>query len=402
MSVSEPTRARMQDVARLANVSVATVSRALTGARGMSAETRSRVLAAAEELGFRHNEIARSLKFRSTRTIGFLTDDIEGVFTMLILRGLEDIATTAGFNVFLCDSYGDEGRERQHLEALLAKQVDGLVLSSGYRVRQRGAPAVLTGSTPVVYAYQYTRELPTHCIVPDDLGGGQIAVRHLIEVGRRRLGVIAGPKHYDASALRLKGARAGTAEAGLKIPASRVRQGSKWYQDVGYQLAIDIMHSQAPPDGLFCMSDNLAFGALDALKELGMKVPDDVSVVGFDDRYGAAHVRPPMTTVALPLYEIGQFAGELLLQQIKGTLPPLDAPIVHNMPCRLIERASSRPGARAQDPRPPAEGDGQAGRSPDDASYTSSPGRRTREQELMLSSPRHQIKEGEANYNDQN
>ena len=114
------------------------------------------MLAAAEELGFRHNEIARSLKFRSTRTIGFLTDDIEGVFTMLILRGLEDTATTAGFNVFLCDSYGDEDRERQHLEALLAKQVDGLVLSSGYRVRQRGAPAVLTGSTPVVYAYQYT------------------------------------------------------------------------------------------------------------------------------------------------------------------------------------------------------------------------------------------------------
>ena len=166
-----------------------------------------------------------------------------------------------------------------------------------------------------------------------------------------------------------------------------MRQGRKWYEDVGYQLAIDIMRSQAPPDGLFCMSDNLAFGALDALKELGMKVPDDVSVVGFDDRYGAAHVRPPLTTVALPLYEIGQFAGELLLQQIKGTLPPLDAPVVHYLPCRLIERASSRPGARRQDQRPAAEGDGQAGHSSDDAPRTSSPGRPTREHEHMLSSP---------------
>ena len=136
---------------------------------------------------------------------------------------------------------------------------------------------------------------------------------------------------------------------GLKIPASRVRQGRKWYEDVGYQLAIDIMRSQAPPDGLFCMSDNLAFGALDALKELGMKVPDDVSVVGFDDRYGAAHVRPPLTTVALPLYEIGQFAGELLLQQIKGTLPPLDAPggaLFALPPYRAGLEPSGKPGCR--------------------------------------------------------
>jgi LacI family transcriptional regulator len=343
MFADDATPVRMKDVAQAANVSVATVSRSLNNAGEIQPATRARVIAVAQKLGYRHNEIARSLKFRSTRTFGVLTDDLEGVFTMLILRGLEDAATAAGFNVFLCNTYGDDNRERQHLEALLAKQVDGLVLSSGFRVGQRGAPALPIGATPIVYAYQYTHEAPVHCIVPDDVGGGKIAVQHLIGVGRRRVGVIAGPMHYEASHLRLQGARTALAGAGLSLPASRVRQGQKWYEDVGYELASELLRARRPPDGLFCMSDNLAVGALGAAKDLGFAVPEDVSIVGFDGRYAGAHVRPPLTTVALPLYEIGQRAGDLLLQQIGGRPPRLKAPRVHRLPCQLVERGSSRP-----------------------------------------------------------
>lgn len=343
MAQNELVRVRMQDVARQANVSVATVSRALSGANGMSAATRSRVLAVAAALGFRHNEIARSLKSRSSRTLGFVTDDIEGVFTMLILRGLEDFATNMGFSVFLCNSYDDAERERSHLEALLAKQVDGLALSSGYKVRERAGPTAPTGNTPLVYIYQYTKDLAVHCVLPDDFGGGVIAVTHLLEMGRRRIAVIAGPKHYEASSLRLNGARHALHQYGLTLPARRLRQGSKWHEDVGYDLATDLMRQDPVPDGLFCMSDNLAVGALSALKELGFDVPNEVSVVGFDDRYGAAHTRPPLTTVALPLYEIGQLAGHHLIEQVTGRARPPKSPTFHRLPCSLVERGSSRP-----------------------------------------------------------
>jgi LacI family transcriptional regulator len=354
MGDNELARVRMQDVARRANVSVATVSRALSGAAGMSPATRARILTIASALGFRRNEIARSLKSRSSRTIGFLTDDIEGVFTMLILRGLEDLATTMGFNVFLCNSYDDAERERSHLNALLAKQVDGLVLSSGYKVRRRAAPAAPTGTTPLVFAYQYTNDVAVHCVLPDDFGGGSMAAKHLVEVGRRRIGVIAGPKHYDASTLRLKGARHALRQHGMNLPPHRVRQGLKWHEDVGYQLAAELMAQDPPPDGLFCMSDNLAVGALAALKELGFSVPDDVSLVGFDDRYGATHTRPPLTTVALPLYEIGRFAGQLLIEQLTGQATPPESPTLHRLACSLVERGSSRPGAStASGPEPP-------------------------------------------------
>lgn len=357
MGDNELARVRMQDVARRANVSVATVSRALSGAAGMSPATRSRILTIASALGFRHNEIARSLKSRSSRTIGFLTDDIEGVFTMLILRGLEDLATTMGFNVFLCNSYDDAERERSHLDALLAKQVDGLVLSSGYKVRRRAAPAAPTGTTPLVFVYQYTSDVAVHCVLPDDFGGGSMAAKHLVEVGRRRIGVIAGPKHYDASTLRLRGARHALRQYGMNLPPQHVRQGRKWHEDVGYELAAELMVQDPPPDGLFCMSDNLAVGALAALKELGFKVPHDVSLVGFDDRYGAAHTRPPLTTVALPLYEIGRFAGQLLIEQLTGQATPPESPTLHRLACSLVERGSSRPGAstvsRPEAPPPP-------------------------------------------------
>jgi LacI family transcriptional regulator len=340
MDANERPRPSLRDVARLANVSPATASRALNGVEGMTGQTRSRVLDAAAQLGFRPNVIARSLKVRTTRTLGLLTDDIEGVFTMLMARGLEDIATLAGFNVFLCNSYGNPDREKQHIEALLDKQVDGIILSSGYRVGERGAPASPTGRTPVVLLYQYTSEFAAHCVLPDDVGGGRIAVRHLLEAGRRRIGIIAGPKHYEASALRLKGARRALKDAGVALAPSRLRWGAKWHEDVGYQLATDLISKRWPPDGLFCMSDSMATGAMAALKDRGFSVPDDVSVVGFDNRYGSAHVRPALTTVALPLYELGARAGELLLGLIQGESELPAEPVIHRLPCTLVERAS--------------------------------------------------------------
>jgi LacI family transcriptional regulator len=335
-------KATIRDVAKLAGVSVATVSRAVHGGDGMTAATRTRVLEAAEKLGFRPNSIAQSLKLQRSTTIGLLTDDLEGVFTMLMARGIEDEATGAGFGVFLCNSYGDLQRERLHLESLLAKQVDGVILLSGYRVRERSAPAVALLGVPVVYLYQYTSEIAVPAILPDDRGGGRIGIEHLVEVGRRRISFINGPSHYEATHARLDGVRSALADAGLKLEPGLIRWGDKWYEDVGYQLARELMGLSEPPDAIFCASDSLAFGAIAAMTELGIRIPEDVSIVGFDNRSRAAHVRPALSTVALPLYELGRRAAEVLLELMGGASVE---PRREYLSCSLVERASSRPGA---------------------------------------------------------
>ena len=302
----------------------------------VSDETRKRVRAAADKLNYRPNSIARSLKIRHTATLGLITDDLEGVFTLSMMRGVEEVASAQGFSVFLCNSYGDMARERAHLEVLIDKKVDGIILLSGYRVRPRAAPALPLGKTPVVYVYQYTHDLPIPCIVPDDFEGAVTGMRHLLALGRQRIGVINGPPHYEAAQLRLAGVQHALQEAGLPFDPGLVRAG-KWYESSGYALAHELMALQQPPDALFCMSDSIASGALGALNELGVRVPHDLSLIGFDNRNFAAHQRPPLTTVALPLVEMGRLAGDLLLQAIRTGE---QTAAIHRIPCELVIRQS--------------------------------------------------------------
>lgn len=271
-------------------------------------------------------------------TLGLVTDDLDGVFTMPMMLGVEEAASAEGFGVFLCNSHGEAERERAHLEALTDKQVEGVVLMNGYRVRERGAPAVPLGQVPVVYLYQYTREVAVPSVVPDDRGGAELGASHLSRLGRRRIGFINGPPHYEATHLRLEGYRRAIEAGGLPYDPALVRVAGDWYEDNGYPLARELMALTDPPDAIFCAADGLAVGALDALHELGVDVPGDVALVGFDDRYFATHQRPPLTTVALPFREMGRLAGDLLLASIHGGVPE---PEVNRVPCRLVERRSS-------------------------------------------------------------
>lgn len=326
----------IRDVAQLAGVSPATVSKVMNDAPYVSEATRLRVRAAADKLNFRPNRIARSLKISRTSTLGLITDDLEGVFTLAMMRGVEETASARGFSVFLCNSYGEMERERAHLELLLDKKVDGIILLSGYRVRHRGAPALPLGNIPVVYLYQYTHDVPVPCVIPDDFAGAILGARHLLAQGKRRIGVINGPAHYEATHLRLDGVRSALDEAGVPFDPGLVRAG-KWDETSGYTLAHELMALPFPPDALFCMSDSLASGALVALRERGVQVPQELSLIGFDNRNFAAHQKPPLTTVALPLVEMGRLAGEMLLQAI---LDGAQTAVIHRVPCELIVRQS--------------------------------------------------------------
>jgi len=326
----------IRDVARFAGVSPATVSKVLNNKPYVSAAANARVLDAVSKLNFRANTIARSLKKNKTLTIGLITDDLEGVFTMSMMRGVEDVTSAQGFSVFLCNSYGKPGREKEHLEVLLAKQVEGIILLSGYRVRERGAPVMPIVGLPVVYLYQYTHETNAPCIVPDDFGGGKLAAHYLLSLGHRRIGFINGPAHYEASHARQAGYQEAVTEAGIQYDPALVRVG-KWHESSGYQLAHQLMRLSEPPSALFCASDSLAVGALDAIHELNLRVPEDVALVGFDNRTFSQYQRPPLTTVALPLLEMGRLAGQVLLDAIlNGT----QEHIIHRVSCQLIQRQS--------------------------------------------------------------
>jgi LacI family transcriptional regulator len=329
-------RVTVRDVARVAGVSQATVSKALNESHEVSDTTRERVSAVASGLGYRPNAIARSLKARRTHTLGVITNDSDGVFTTAMVRGLSEVASDNGFAVFVCNSYDKVAKERQHLELLLDKQVDGIVLI-GYKVAARGAPASATDGRPVVYLYEYTNAVPAPCILPDDESGAHMATTHIVKLGRRRVAYINGPPTYEATHLRLRGYGKALQESGLELRRELVRTAPDWNQDSGFQLARDLMERSEPPDAIVCANDELAAGAILGVRESGSGVPSDVSIVGFDDRPFAAHLPIPLTTVALPLFEMGQQAAHKIFGALAGV--ELQHEIIR-VPCKLVVRES--------------------------------------------------------------
>jgi LacI family transcriptional regulator len=329
-----PKAVTIHDVARRAGVSPSTVSKALNDAPYVTEVTRRRVLAAADALQYRPNSIARSLKMKRTGTIGLITDDLGDAFTMPMMRGIEIAASDAGFAVFLCNSGGEPDRERDHLDTLIDKQVDGVILMSGYRVRERGQPALPVHPLPLVYLYQYTHEVSAPCIIPDDYGGGALAARYLIDLGHTRIAMVNGPLHFEASRRRHEGFLAAMEAAGLEIPPHLVR-GGDWSMTTGYHAVHELMASPDPPSAFFCASDVIGIGAVSAAYERQFRIPEDISIVGFDNRLLASQAQPRLTTVALPLFEMGQEAGRLAVAAARGESVPHG---VRTVACRLVVR----------------------------------------------------------------
>lgn len=331
------------DVAKLANTSTASVSKVLNGRPGVGKETRKNVLDAIEKLNYQTNHIARSLRMSRSFSLGIITDDIEGVFTTTLVRGVEDSVREAGFNVFLCNSYGDPKLESDNIEALLAKQVDGLILMNGFKVAGRGLPAAKTQNKPVVYLYQYSEGAVYPSIIPNDKQGAAIMVEHLVGLGHRRIGVIGGPVNYEAVNLRLEGYKEVLAAHGLPFDPNLIKF-AEWNQTEGYKATNELLRLPNPPSAIFTMSDLLAIGAEQALIEKGLRIPQDISLAGFDNRFFSKNQLPPLTTVELPLYEMGLKAGELLRKMISGESVEAEKYIV---PCKLIVRASTQEPKRS-------------------------------------------------------
>lgn len=332
----------IHDVAREAGVTIGTVSKALNGQGQLRSETRERVRAVAARLGFRPNDLAQSLMRGRSFTVGLITTDSYGRFSIPLMLGIEDTLGPAQISVFLCDARDDPAREQQHIESLLAKRVDGIIVT-GRRIDPRPPIDIGNAHIPVLYAYTQVTDPEALCLLSDDEQGGRLATEHLISLGRRHIAHITGPLRFESVRLREKGMRSVLSEHGFPYVEQRVLSGP-WQESWGYEAVNLLLERKTPFDAVFCGSDQLARGVADALRERAVKVPEDVALIGFDNwEIIAAATRPALTTIDMNLYALGQRAGERLLAMIDGEQ---DAGVLR-VPCSLVIRDSC--GARLQE-----------------------------------------------------
>jgi LacI family transcriptional regulator len=327
----------IRDVARLADVSIGTASKALNAGGRMSLETREKVMRVAREIGYRPNDLAQSLHRAKSRTIGIISNDSFGRFSFPIVEALEERLAEAGIAVFMCNATDDPERERQHLDQLLGKRIDGLVVTAR-RADKRTAIGPLAHSLPVIYVFSQADDPRALSLLPDDEGGAVLAVAHLASLGRKRIAHVTGPEHFEAVRLRRNGYRSALAEAGLPEIDGFYLPGV-WSEAWGREAVAGLLGPQRP-DAIFCGNDQIARGVSDTLREMGLAVPTDVAIVGFDNwDVMALGARPQLTSIDMNLKALGREAGDSLLEMIAGkTLSG-----VRRRRCSLVVRASSKP-----------------------------------------------------------
>lgn len=306
--------ATISDVAREAGVSVATVSHVMNETRHVEPETAERVRSAIAALRYSPNSLARGLRRGVTRTIGLLLPDNSNPFFAGVARHIEDAGFVAGYTVILCNSDGKPEKEERYLSVLMAKQIDGLIFA-GSSDHARVFSRLSKSNMPAVLLDREIRSVNVDSVLVDHRHGGRLAGQHLAGLGHRKVGVIGGPRDSGSSPARLRGFAEALHDAGLRLPKQAVVDAD--YHFAGGRAAMERLMAQAPDiTAVFACNDLMAMGALSALRSRGLRVPDDFSVIGFDDIPYAATTWPPLTTVAQPVDKIGTRAVALLLERL--------------------------------------------------------------------------------------
>ncbi|MCR8981760.1 catabolite control protein A [Brevibacillus laterosporus] len=305
------------DVAREAGVSMATVSRVVNGNPNVKPLTRKKVMTAIERLGYRPNAVARGLASKRTTTVGVIIPDISSQFFSELARGIEDIATMYKYNIILCNSDHRLEKELQLINTLLEKQVDGL-LFMGAEIKEDHFHSLKTASIPTVLAATRDPEGKLPAVTIDHFQAAYDATQALIKRGHKRIAIITGPMSYPLEGLvRFEGYKQALLDAGLSYDEQLVANGSFRYES-GLQSMGDFMKLVEPPTAVFAASDEMAIGAIHAVQDLGHSVPEDVEVIGHDNVRLAEMVRPRLSTVVQPMYDIGAVAMRLLTKYMNN------------------------------------------------------------------------------------
>jgi LacI family transcriptional regulator len=306
--------ATIRDVAARAGVSVATISRVFNATAPVRDEVRERVLAAARELNYVPHAAARSLSSRSTATIGVVLPDLHGEFFSEVIRGIDLTARAAGFHILVSGSHSDRTEMRAVL-ATLRGRVDGLIVMSP-DLEPDTLVADLPHGLPIVVLNSTVEGWPS--ITIDNFGGARDVVRHLAALGHRSIAFIGGPPLNGDAGERRRGYRAGIREAGL----TPIELEGKFTEGSGYEAARTFLQHAPRATALFSANDAMAIGALSAFREAGVSVPGDAALVGFDDVPIARYLAPPLTTVAVPIAELGRGGFDVLLSMMRGDAMP--------------------------------------------------------------------------------
>ncbi len=334
--------ATIKDIAKRARVSYATVSRALNNKYGVRPETRARIREIARKMSYSPNGIARGLVKRQTRTIGLIIPDITNPFFPEVARGIEDGAQERGYSVFLCNTNWEDARERQYLELLAEKRVDGLVVApisnvvDAVRGRQYG-------SIPVVYVSNAPQGTARSFVVIDNVRGAYLATRHLIDSGYRRIGFIGAVEGSLSIDERMEGYKVALRERGLAVSERYIKLGH-FRQETGAAVIRGMIEEGDYPEAVFAENDLLALGVIQGVQGMGLAVPRDVAVVGFDDIPFAGFQEVQLTTVCQPKYHMGKTAVGLLLDEIGSGRPRSGAARQVVLEPELIVRKTSLPG----------------------------------------------------------
>lgn len=304
------------DVAARAGVSTATVSRVLSGSAMALPETRERVLEAARELAYRPSGVARALKRAETRTLGLLVTDIANPFFPQIVRAVEDEAHARGYGVLLCNAADDPAREIATLDLLVERRVDGIVVASGRATRRLGR-RLAELPIPVVLVNADVRWPGVAVIGTTQRTGARLAAEHLLGLGHRRLAFVGAPAGHAAGGPRRAGVLDALRAAGLGADALEIVPGDGRVEG-GAASVERLLEGRARPTGIVAYNDLAAIGILRGLRSVGLRVPADASVVGFDDIEPASWTEPPLTTIRQPTTEMGRWAVERIAGALRG------------------------------------------------------------------------------------
>lgn len=307
-------RITMHDVARAAGVSMMTVSRVVNDKDDVSPTTRERVLDIVEQLNYRPSSLARGLASHRTGTLGFVVPDISNPFFASIVRSAEEAAYAQNYSVFLGNTNEDPQREQAVLHSMEDNQVDGLILCSS-RLGDDELFAILERFPASVLVFRQRKQAYIGAITLNDVSGATRAIEHLLSSGHRHIGLISGPPISMSSLNRQEGYQIALTDAGIPV-------NEEWIchchpnVEAGQETAVDLLKNNPELSALFCHNDLIALGALQACNELGLRVPDEVAVIGYDDIRLASLVSPALTTLHIPRIEIGTQAMQMLLNQV--------------------------------------------------------------------------------------
>ncbi len=329
-------------VASSAGVSVATVSRVVNGTGVVRPELRERVERAMEEMKYHPSALARGLRRQETLTVGILVPKLDHPFFGALAFAIERALFASGYRSFMCSAEENLERELEYVSMLLDQRVDGVIIvptgrdAAGVRkLRDRAVAVVTVDRDPP--------GLGADSVSIDNFGGARALANHLLELGHRRIGIASPPESSEPVAHRLRGIRAAFTDRGLNLQPNMIVSGTLEQFEMGYSAGKDLLSRKARPTAIMALTDVMALGVMRAAFDAGLRVPDDVSVTGFDDIPLAAQVIPGFTTVAQPIYAMGERAAELLLRRIQTPDAPLE---ILRLPTTLQVRGSSAPPSK--------------------------------------------------------